>query len=86
MVIRVETIHFYKRYGLIAYPPEPQAWYRHYDDRITDQLKLIAEAKAKAKAKAIGFTPKEIDSLMRLDGHCADVAPIAIQKLHLIRA
>ena len=77
--ISVETIRFYERQGLIEQPPKPESGYRMYGDALVNQLKFII------KAKALGFTLKEIGSLMSLSGNCADIESMGLQKLQLIR-
>jgi MerR family mercuric resistance operon transcriptional regulator len=77
--ISVETIRFYGRQGLIEQPPKPESGYRKYDETHASQLKFIL------KAKALGFTLKEIGSLMSLSGNCADIESMGLQKLNLIR-
>ena len=51
-----------------------------YDDSITKQLQFIC------KAKALGFTLKEVASLMSMDGDCAKVESLGLQKLSLIQS
>lgn len=77
--ISVETIRFYERQGLIEQPLKPESGYRMYGDALVNQLKFII------KAKALGFTLKEIGSLMSLSGNCADIESMGLQKLQLIR-
>lgn len=77
--INVETIRFYERKGLIKQPQKPESGYRLYDNALANQLKFII------KAKALGFTLKEIESLMSLSGSCADIESMGLQKLNLIR-
>ncbi|MBE0365359.1 MerR family transcriptional regulator, mercuric resistance operon regulatory protein [Pseudoalteromonas ulvae UL12] len=77
--ISVETIRFYERQGLIEQPLKPESGYRMYGDALVNQLKFIL------KAKALGFTLKEIESLMSLSGNCADIESMGLQKLQLIR-
>ena len=77
--ISVETIRFYERQGLIEQPSKPESGYRMYGDALVNQLKFII------KAKALGFTLKEIGSLMSLSGNCADIESMGLQKLQLIR-
>jgi len=77
--INVETIRFYERQGLIEQPPKPESGYRKYDETHANQLKFIL------KAKALGFTLKEIESLMSLSSSCADIESMGLQKLNLIR-
>lgn len=77
--ISVETVRFYERQGLIEQPLKPESGYRMYGDALANQLKFIL------KAKALGFTLKEIESLMSLSGSCADIESMGLQKLNLIR-
>ena len=56
--LNVETIRFYEREGLITQPEKPISGYRQYDETIAGQLGFIT------KAKALGFTLREIKSLM----------------------
>ncbi|QPL42322.1 MerR family transcriptional regulator [Pseudoalteromonas sp. A41-2] len=77
--ISVETVRFYERQGLIEQPLKPESGYRMYGDALANQLKFIL------KAKALGFTLKEIESLMSQSGSCADIESMGLQKLNLIR-
>jgi MerR family transcriptional regulator, mercuric resistance operon regulatory protein len=77
--ISIETIRFYERQGLIEQPLKPESGYRKYDETHASQLKFIL------KAKALGFTLKEIESLMSLSSNCAEVESLGLQKLQLIR-
>jgi len=77
--ISVETIRFYERESLIKQPIKPESGYRLYSNAIAVQLKFIANA------KALGFTLKEISSLMSMDGDCAKVESFGLQKLEIIR-
>ncbi|MCP4584581.1 MerR family transcriptional regulator [Pseudoalteromonas sp.] len=77
--INVETIRFYERQGLIEQPPKPESGYRKYDETLASQLRFIL------KAKALGFTLKEIESLMSLSSNCAEVESLSLLKLQLIR-
>jgi MerR family mercuric resistance operon transcriptional regulator len=77
--IGVETIRFYERESLIKQPIKPESGYRLYSIEIADQLKFISNA------KALGFTLKEISSLMSMDGNCAKVESFGLQKLEIIR-
>jgi MerR family mercuric resistance operon transcriptional regulator len=77
--INVETIRFYEKKGLISQPIKPEIGYRLYNRAIADKLKFIA------KAKALGFTLKEISSLMSMENNCVQVESLSLQKLDLIR-
>ena len=77
--LNVETIRFYEREGLITQPIKPISGYRQYDESITGQLRFIT------KAKALGFTLREIKSLMSMDNNCSQVELLSRQKLTIIR-
>lgn len=77
--LNVETIRFYEREGLITQPIKPISGYRQYDESITGQLRFIT------KAKALGFTLREIKSLMSMDNNCSQVELLSRQKLAIIR-
>jgi MerR family transcriptional regulator, mercuric resistance operon regulatory protein len=78
--LSVETIRFYEREHLIKQPQKPLSGYRVYDDAITKQLQFIC------RAKALGFTLKEIASLMSMDGNCSQVESLGLQKLKVIES
>jgi len=77
--INVETIRFYEKEGLISQPTKPENGYRLYDNAITNKLKFIA------KAKNLGFTLKEIYSLISMENNCLQVESLGLQKLEIIR-
>ncbi len=77
--INVETIRFYEKKGLISQPIKPENGYRLYSSVIADKLRFIA------KAKVLGFTLKEISSLMSMEHNCAQVESLGLQKLDIIR-
>ena len=61
--VGVETVRFYERQGLLDEPERRASGYRQYDDEAVAVLKFIR------RAKELGFTLKEIKSLLvlRLD-------------------
>ncbi|KZY40368.1 MerR family transcriptional regulator, partial [Pseudoalteromonas shioyasakiensis] len=63
----------------ITQPEKPISGYRQYDESIAGQLRFIT------KAKALGFTLREIKSLMSMDSNCAQVELLNRQKLAIIR-
>lgn len=69
--VGVETIRFYERKGLIPEPPRRSSGYREYDEDTVVRVRFIRHA------KELGFTLKEIDSLLSLrvdpDAPCEDV-------------
>lgn len=77
--MNVETIRFYEREGLITQPIKPDVGYRMYDEAIANKLIFIA------KAKTLGFSLKEIASLMLMDNDCTQVEDFHLEKLTIIR-
>lgn len=55
-----DTIRYYEKEGLIAAPVRRANGYRHYDEAVVRQLRLIV------RAKALGFRLSEIRSLAQL--------------------
>ena len=58
--VGVETVRFYERQGLLAEPARRASGYRQYDKQAVDVLRFIR------RAKELGFTLKEIKSLLEL--------------------
>ena len=56
--IKVETIRFYEKYGLIAKPSRRESGYREFTQKHIGQIAFIKQA------KAMGFTLKEILNLL----------------------
>jgi MerR family copper efflux transcriptional regulator len=58
--VGIETVRFYERQGLLAEPKRRASGYRQYDFNAVDVLRFIR------RAKDLGFTLKEIKSLLSL--------------------
>jgi MerR family copper efflux transcriptional regulator len=58
--VGVETVRFYEREGLLAEPQRRASGYRQYDNQAVAVLRFIR------RAKELGFTLKEIKSLLGL--------------------
>lgn len=58
--IGVETVRFYERQGLLEPPQRKESGYRQYDEQTVHLLQFIR------RAKQLGFTLKEIKSLLAL--------------------
>lgn len=58
--IGIETVRFYEREGLLEEPARRASGYRQYDRQAVAVLRFIR------RAKELGFTLKEIKSLLRL--------------------
>jgi len=77
--VGVETVRFYEREGLLAEPERRASGYRQYDDEAVAVVRFIR------RAKELGFTLKEIKSLLALRADSsatrADVRQQAKEKL-----
>lgn len=77
--VGVETVRYYERRGLLEEPVRKPSGYRQYDDQAVAALRFIR------RAKELGFTLKEIKSLLalRLDSSAsrADVRAVAKAKV-----
>ena len=78
--VGVETIRFYERKGIIAQPPRPAGHgYREYTDDVVTRIRFVRQA------QELGFTLKEIDSLLALEADPAsdasEVRDRALRKL-----
>lgn len=82
--VGVETVRFYERQGLLAEPDRRASGYRQYDDEAVAVIRFIR------RAKELGFTLKEIKSLLALRNDSsatrADVRQQAQEKLVDIEA
>ena len=78
--VKVETIRFYQRLGLIAEPEKPLRGHRRYPSELAKRVRFIK------RAQALGFTLDEIAGLLRLDqAHaCGETRELAARKLRLI--
>ncbi len=77
--VKVETIRFYEREGLIGTPLRSDAGYRQYQDDVVRRIRFIK------RAKDLGFTLKEVAELLSLqaapDVSCADIKARAQGKI-----
>lgn len=77
--VRVETVRFYEREGLLPKPPRKLSGYRQYPPDAVERVLFIR------RAKKLGFTLKEITELLELrvdpDKSCADVRALATAKI-----
>ena len=80
--VKVETIRFYQRKGLLREPDRPLGSIRRY--RSAD----VARVRFVKSAQRLGFSLDEIGELMKLeDGtHCSEAAELAAHKLADVRA
>lgn len=77
--VRVDTVRFYERQGLLPEPPRRASGYRQYPAESLRRLHFIR------RAKALGFSLTEIKRLLSLhptsSQACADVAAQAAEKI-----
>ena len=77
--VRVTTIRFYERKGLLSAPPRRTSGYRLYGAEALQRLRFIQEA------KTLGFSLREIQELLTLRAvsgrTCLDVRERAMHKI-----
>lgn len=82
MGIRIDTIRFHERQGLIEPPPRTESGYRVYGTEAMRRLAFIRQA------KGLVFSLKRVKELLALETSpetsCADVRARALQKLEAI--
>ncbi|MFQ5347326.1 MAG: helix-turn-helix domain-containing protein [Rhodothalassiaceae bacterium] len=77
--VKIETIRYYERIGLLAPPPRTPGGYRDYDDAARKRLCFIR------RARELGFTLDEVRMLLSLaDGEAGPCAVVeAMTRRHL---
>ena len=82
--VRVQTLHYYERMGLVPKPKRSAANYRLYSIEAVKRVQFIK------KAQAIGLTLEEIKDVLDLKDHgkspCRRVAEVAAERLEEIDA
>lgn len=77
--VKVETIRFYERKGLLRRPAKPETGYRRYPPEDVDRVKFIK------KAQGMGFTLREVGEMLRLEYDselsCAEMSVLADGKI-----
>lgn len=77
--VGVETVRYYQRLGLLDEPVKPPGHHRTYSQRDLARLGFINHA------KAVGFTLREISTLLSLgNDHCSVTRSLAEDKLRKI--
>ena len=80
--VRIETLRYYERIGLVAPPPRNGANYRLYPQETVRRIQCIQ------RAQALGFSLKEIIELLALratpETPCADIRTRAFDKITAI--
>lgn len=82
--VRIETLRYYERMGLVAPPPRNGSNYRLYPEETVRRVQFIK------RAQQLGFSLKEIAELLALRAapttSCTDIRERAVVKLHDIEA
>ena len=80
--VKVQTIRYYERRGLLPKPARSASGYRKYSDDAIHRLRLIRQA------QALGFSLDEIEELlslrMRTGATCGDIRKRARQKISTV--
>ena len=80
--VRIETLRYYERQGLVARPPRSLSNYRRYPADTVRRVQFIK------RAQQLGFSLKEIKELLFLraepTAQCADVRDRAVAKINAI--
>lgn len=82
--VKIATVRFYERNGLLDDPPRTASRHRRYPEEAVHRLAFIQ------RAKALGFTLSETRELLELfdapDTGCSDVQECAEEKLRDVQA
>jgi MerR family mercuric resistance operon transcriptional regulator len=80
--VRIETLRYYERTGLVASPPRSESNYRLYPQEIVRRVQFIK------RAQELGFSLKEIAVLLALratpETPCVDIRRKALDKITTI--
>jgi MerR family copper efflux transcriptional regulator len=80
--VRIETLRYYERSGLVASPPRNESNYRLYPQETVRRVQFIK------RAQELGFSLKEIIELLALratpETPCVDVRTRALDKITAI--
>lgn len=62
--VKVPTVRYYERRGIIAEPPRTRSGYRQYEQAVVDRIRFIK------RAQDLGFALEQIEDLLalRVDG------------------
>src|SRR5258708_13868191 len=79
--VKVETIRYYQRSGLLELPQKPYGGTRYYSSQDLKRLRFIR------RAQQIGFSLEDIRALLELSSSdCKHVGKLAAEKLNLVHA
>src|SRR5438067_1978791 len=77
--VRIETLRYYERTGLVSPPPRSESNYRLYPQETVRRVRFIK------RAQELGFSLKEITELLGLQAtpetSCADIRTRALDKI-----
>lgn len=81
--VKIETIRYYERVGLLAAPPRSQGGHRVYEKGYVQRLKFIR------RGRELGFSLDDISALLEFAGRsnlaCADAKAITLRQLADVR-
>src|SRR5262245_38352047 len=82
--VKIDTLRFYERQGLLPVPPRRASGYREYPPEAVELVRFIQ------RAQELGFTLREIKELLTLravpQATCGDVVVLARRKVEEIDA
>lgn len=80
--VKIDTIRYYQRIGLITEPVLPQGGQRKYGDEVVRRIKFIK------RAQTLGFTLDETSSLLNFEKaqNCCETKELAEHKIQEIDA
>lgn len=77
--VKVETVRYYERQGLIPPPPRRESGYREYPEGTTKRIRFIK------RAQELGFSLKEVAELLALqvgpETTCGEIRKVAEAKI-----
>ena len=77
--VRVDTVRFYERRGILPKPARTESGYRIYDGETVRVLRFVR------RSQELGFTLREVQSLIALQGlpdaPCAEIRERAAEKV-----
>src|ERR1051326_5941745 len=80
--VRIATLRYYERTGLVAHPPRSESNYRLYPPETVQRVQFIK------RAQELGFSLKEIMELLALratpETPCVDIRSRAVDKITAI--
>lgn len=74
--VGIETIRFYERRGLVEQPLKPSRGFRHYPTDTVARIRFIRQA------QELGFSLREIEELLALQGDTSADCAVMNQRAH----